>query len=82
MLACKRVCRVGKGTEMLAYVTVRAIEIENAVNKAVMKMRHDALGAFEAKRSHSWLSDLTSKNLRLHEVRSRVFHLIASPGRV
>ena len=32
---------------------LRAIEIENAVNKAVMKMGHDALGAFEIKRSHS-----------------------------
>ena len=37
---------------------LRAIKIENAVNKAVMKMGYDALGAFEIKRSHSWLSEV------------------------
>ena len=42
----------------LMLMLIRAIEIENAVNKAVMKMEHDALGGFEAKRSHSWLSEM------------------------
>ena len=64
----------------------RAIELKNSVNKAVMKMGYDALGAFEAKGSHSWLSEmyaceLTSKTL-LDEVPWIHLRFIVSLGGV
>ena len=38
---------------------------EDAISKTVIKIENDALGTFEAKRSHSWLSEMHVYELTL-----------------